>query len=79
MIEGYSEGGVVLEYRRVVMEIAVGIPLEPVNRLLTIDETTDFRHIIILGNEILQILRVLAIIGPTALNLVGNELPLLPD
>ncbi len=62
------------------MKIAVCIPLEPVDRLPTIYDTTDFRDIIrILGNELLQVQHVLAIHSPAAFHLIGNELPLLPD
>ena len=62
------------------MEIAVCISLEPVHRLPTIDDTSDFSYIIrILRNKLLQVQRVLAIHGPTTFYLVGNEFPLLPN
>ena len=62
------------------MKIAVYIPLEPVDRIPAKYDTTVFHNIIrILGNELLQVHRVLVIHGLAAFNLVGNELPLLPD
>ena len=62
------------------MEIAIYIALEPVDRLPAIYNTTDFCCIFrILGDELFQVQRVLAIHSPTAFYLVGNELPLLPN
>lgn len=60
------------------MKIAERISLEPVDGLSTIYDTADFSDIVrILGNELFQVQRVLAINSPAAFNLVRDQLHLL--